>query len=143
MGPEILGVFIPIIAIVMGIGLAMMETVTSHRRRSQALEQRHRERLAAIDKGIELPPDAQDPEAQLELAKAMRKPRYLLRGLVFSAIGIALLTSWSGPADDTIRSIGWVVGAIGLAQLLYYVIEGRKERDQQPPAPPQDGAPRA
>ena len=36
MGPEILALLIPISAIVMGIGLAMMETVTTHRRRSHA-----------------------------------------------------------------------------------------------------------
>jgi hypothetical protein len=136
MRPDVLGVFIPIIAIVMGIGLAMLGTISSHRRRSQALEQRHRERMAAIEKGIELPPDASDPEAQLELAKAMRKPRYLLRGLVLTAIGGALLASWSGPADDVIRSLGWVVTAIGIATLVYYAVEGRKEKTPNVPQLP-------
>ncbi|MEZ5457956.1 MAG: DUF6249 domain-containing protein [Steroidobacteraceae bacterium] len=138
MRPDIIGVFIPIVAIVMGIGLAMLETVASHRRRSQALEQRHRERLAAIDKGIELPPDANDPEAQLELAKAMRKPRYLLRGLVLTGIGGALVFLWQGPADDTIRSLGWIVAVIGLATLAYYAIEGRKEKQPELPGQPAD-----
>jgi hypothetical protein len=136
MRPDIIGVFIPIVAIVMGIGLAMLETISSHRRRSQALEQRHRERMAAIEKGIELPSDANDPEAQLELAKALRKPRYLLRGLVLTAIGGALVTSWSGPSDNVILSLGWVVTAIGVATLVYYVVEGRKEK---PPELPRDG----
>ncbi len=136
MGPEIIGVFIPIIAIVMGIGLAMIETIASHRRRSQALEQRHRERMAAIEKGVELPPDANDPEAQLELAKAMRKPRFLLRGFVLVGIGGALIAFWHGGGEHTIRSLGWVVLAVGVAQLLYYAIEGRKERGPES-APPQ------
>ncbi len=147
MDPEIIAVMIPIVAIVMGIGLAMLEVVSSHRRRSQALEQRHRERMAAIEKGIELPPDANDPEAQLELAKAMRKPRYLLRGLVLTGIGGALLASWSGPSDHAILSLAWVVTAIGIATLLYYAVEGRKEKAPQLPrgldAPPgKDGNPR-
>lgn len=147
MGPEIIGVMIPIVAIVMGIGLAMLEVVSSHRRRSQALEQRHRERMAAIEKGIELPPDANDPEAQLELAKAMRKPRYLLRGLILTGIGGALVFLWHGPADDTIRSLGWIVAAIGIATLLYYAVEGRKEKAPQLPRgldalPGKDGNPR-
>lgn len=141
MGPEIIGVLIPVVAIVMGIGLAMLENVTSHKRRSQALEQRHRERLAAIEKGIELPPDAQDPEAQLELAKALRKPRYLLRGLVFSGIGAAMLLAWIGPAEDTIRSLGWILLAIGIAQLIYHAVAGRKEQDSAPPASPGGRAP--
>lgn len=133
MSPDVIGVFIPIIAIAMGIGLAMIGTITSHRRRSQALEQRHRERMAAIEKGIELPPDANDPEAQLELAKALRKPRYLLRGLVLTGIGGALLSSWSGPSDDVIRSLAWVVTAIGVATLVYHAFEGRKEKAPQLP----------
>ncbi len=114
----------------------MLETVSSHRRRSQALEQRHRERMAAIEKGIELPPDANDLEAQLELAKAMHRPRYLLRGLVLSGVGLALLLFWHGPSDDLFRNAGWVVLAIGLATLTCYVIEGRKEKPLSPPAPP-------
>ena len=128
MGPGEIAVLIPIIAIVMGVGLAMIETIASHRRRSQALEQRHRERMAAIEKGVELPPDANDPEAQLELAKAMRKPRFMLRGFVLVGIGGALIATWPGGDEHVMHTIGWVVLAIGVAQLLYYAIEGRKER---------------
>ena len=128
MGPGEIGVLIPIIAIVMGVGLAMIETIASHRRRSQALEQRHRERMAAIEKGVELPPDANDPEAQLELAKAMRKPRFMLRGFVLVGIGGALIATWPGGDEHVMHTIGWVVLAIGVAQLLYSAIEGRKER---------------
>lgn len=135
MDPEIIGVFIPIVAIVMGVGLAMIETIASHRRRSQGLEQRHRERMAAIEKGVELPPDANDPEAQLELAKAMRKPRYMLRGFVLIGIGGALVATWPGAGDHIIRTAGWVALAIGVAQLLYYAIEGRKERGPENPPP--------
>ena len=131
MGPDTLGIMIPIVAIVMGVGLAMIETVASHRRRSQALAQRHQERMAAIEKGIELPPDANDPEAQLELAKAMRKPRFLLRGFVLIGIGGALIATWPGDGDHVIRTAGWVALAIGVAQLLYYAVEGRKERDDR------------
>lgn len=128
MEPEIMALLIPITAIGMGIGLAMMETVTSHRRRSQALEQRHRERMAAIEKGVDLPLDNNDPEAQLELAKAMRKPRFLLRGFVLVGIGGALIMTWPGGDDHVMRTFGWIALAIGVAQLLYYAIEGRKER---------------
>lgn len=135
MSPDVVGVFVPIVAIIMGVGLAMIGAVTSHRRRSQSLAQRHAERMAAIEKGIDLPPDAGDPEAQLELAKALRPPRYLLRGLVFGGIGLALVLSWPGD-DHDIRSIGWVLAAVGAAHLVYYAIEGRKDRGLQLPAQP-------
>jgi hypothetical protein len=133
MSPDVIGVFVPIVAIVMGVGLAMLSEVTSYRRRSQALAQRHAERLAAIEKGVELPPDAGDPDAQIELAKALRPPRYLLRGLVYGGIGAALVLSWPG-GDHPIRTVGWVLAAVGVAHVIYYAIEGRKERrPQQPP----------
>ncbi len=127
MDSEMLGILVPLSAIVLGIGYAIVSVLTLHRRRSQALEQRHRERMAAIERGIELPPDANDPEAQLELARSLRRPRFLLRGFIYTGVGIALIASWSGPGDNVIRSIGFVALAVGVAQLLYYVIEGRKE----------------
>ncbi len=138
MGPEHLGLLIPIVATVMGLGLAMINSIGAHRRRSQALEQRHRERMAAIEKGLELPPEASDPEAQLELARDLRTPRYLLRGLVLTGIGIVLLVTWQGPAEEIVRSAGWIVTAIGVATLIYYGIEGRKEKPLSLPAPPGD-----
>lgn len=133
MSSDVIGTFIPIVAIVMGVGLAIIEAIGSHRRRSQALEQRHRERMAAIEKGIELPPEANDPEAQLELAKAMRKPRFLLRGLVIGGIGAALVLTRNGAVDDTVYRIGWVLVAVGVAHLIYYAFEGRKEPAASPP----------
>ena len=48
--------WIPIVAIVFGIGIAMLGVWTDHIRRSQILEHQHRERMAAIEKGITLPP---------------------------------------------------------------------------------------
>ena len=46
----------PIVAIVMGIGIGMQAIWTEHKRKAQILEQNHRERMHAIEKGIELPP---------------------------------------------------------------------------------------
>lgn len=135
MSPDVVGVFVPIVAIIMGVGLAMIGDITSHRRRSQSLAQRHAERMAAIEKGIDLPPDAGDPEAQIELAKALRPPRYLLRGLVFGAIGIALVLACP-EGDGEIHSLGWVLAAVGAAHLVYYAIEGRKDRGLQLPGRP-------
>ena len=39
-----------------GIGIGMLGLWTDHKRKSQMLEQMHKERMAAIEKGIELPP---------------------------------------------------------------------------------------
>ena len=58
MDPGVIGVFIPIVAIVMGIGIGMLAIWSEHKRKSQMLEQNHRERMQAIEKGIELPAHA-------------------------------------------------------------------------------------
>src|SRR5262245_40472155 len=47
--------WIPILSIVLGIGIAMLGLWTDHQRRTQKLEHLHRERMAAIEKGITLP----------------------------------------------------------------------------------------
>ena len=56
MDPGVIGVFIPIIAIVMGVGAGIVAIWSEHKRKAQLLEQNHRERMQAIEKGLELPP---------------------------------------------------------------------------------------
>lgn len=125
MTESIVGVFIPIVAIVMGIGLAMLEVVTSYRQRRTLIELHHRERLAAIEKGVEVPPLA---EGLLE-SKEVSPHRTLLRGLVWLFVGIGLLFAlpW---VDDELRYIGLIPGGVGLAYLIYYFMVGRKEAER-------------
>lgn len=53
---EIGGDMIAIAAIVMGIGFAMFSLYLHSRRKREFLQMHHAERMAAIEKGIELPP---------------------------------------------------------------------------------------
>ena len=55
MRPEIIGVFIPIVAIVMGIGIGMLAIWSEHKRKAQLLEQYHKERIIALERGLPLP----------------------------------------------------------------------------------------
>ncbi len=57
MAIELLALFIPIITIVLGVAIAIVWIVTAHRQKVQRFEMRHRERMAAIEKGLELPPE--------------------------------------------------------------------------------------
>ena len=50
---QILGVMIPIIAIVMGLGLGMLKIWTDYRKKREILQAHHAERMAAIEKGID------------------------------------------------------------------------------------------
>ncbi len=87
------------------------------------LEHRHKERLAAIDKGLELPPETPDPE----LDPSHRRPRYLLRGLVWLFSGLALGTFLYRAADADIGTLGLIPIGIGAAYLIFYFVEGRRE----------------
>src|SRR5215510_11120976 len=82
--------WIPIVAIVFGIGLAMLGLWTDHQRRSQKLEHMHRERMAAIEKGVPLPamPDDRDRDSKDE--KMANPARMLRSGILLLAVGIIL-----------------------------------------------------
>ena len=125
MNPETLGVFIPIIAIVMGIGLAMIGVVTGYQQRRTLIELHHKERLAAIEKGIEVPPP---PEGLLD-KQDVSPHRTLLRGLVWLFVGIGLMFALPF-LDDDLRYMGLIPGGVGLAYLIFYFMVGRKEAER-------------
>jgi len=118
----IVALFIPLFGIVFGILVAIVVIVTQHRQKIQRAELRHKERLAAIDKGLELPPDAGDPE---DAGKRSRSGS-LRSGLIGLGIGIVLYFAIGKVADEDVALFGLIPAAIGLANLIFYFIEGRK-----------------
>jgi hypothetical protein len=132
-----LGTLIPIVAIVMGIGLAIVGTLTDHQRKAQALEQRHRERMAAIEKGIEIPPELDSSALSGDGPVGQRKPeRFLLRGLVCLGIGIAILISSFTVLPQEVSFAGNILVALGVALLLYYFFGARKANKEPEAEPP-------
>jgi len=118
MSPDILGVMIPLSAIILGISAGIVGILTKHRQQLQRADLRHRERLAAMDKGVELPPELEDP---------VDRPRYLLKGLVWSFVGIAGYTALRALAGSEESLLAGIPFAIGLAYLVYYFVQGRHE----------------
>ncbi len=131
-----IGVLIPLVAVFMGIGLAIVSVITQHRARVAAMEQRHRERMAAIEKGIELPPDLVSDSA--DDAGRGRKPasRYLLQGLICLGIGAALLVSSFTIMPAELQLPGGILVAIGAALVIFYVATGRTKPPALPGDPP-------
>ena len=121
---EIIAVMIPIVAIVMGIGIGMLSLVLDYRKKRDMFGMHHKERLAAIEKGMEVPP--LPPEF---FQNGHRKPRTpadnLQRGLVLLLVGAAIMVALYHTYS---RSYLWglVPAAIGIANLLTYWIESRK-----------------
>ena len=56
MSEDAIAVFIPIIAIVMSLSIPIVFAIVDYRRRRDIIEAHHKERMAAIERGMELPP---------------------------------------------------------------------------------------
>lgn len=112
---------IPIFGIVFGILVAIVAIVTQHRQKIQRAELRHKERLAAIEKGLELPPETEDTD------NASRHSNSLRSGLIGLAVGIVLCIALNQLVGSRVALFGLIPAAVGAANLLFYFIEGRKK----------------
>ena len=119
MNTETIAVFIPIIAIIMGVGAGIVGIFSRHRQQLQRVELRHKERVVAMEKGLELPPELADMD--------VRRPRYLLKGLVYSFVGIGLYFPLSAVAGEDESLFALIPFAVGLAYLIFYFVQGRHE----------------
>ncbi len=135
----ILGVMIPIIAIVLGLGLGMLKLWLDYRKKREILQAHHAERMAAIEKGIELPPlppqfygsDVKSLPADVlreELKGRHVGLAYLRSGLIWLLVGIAISVALYTNHDGGRSSAAWWGGipiAFGLSKLLFYFIANR------------------
>jgi len=120
---EVIAIMVPIVAIVMGVGIGMLGLFLDYRKKREIYAMHHKERLIAIEKGIEVPP--LPPEFFRDSRRARAPSDYLRRGLILLLVGIAITIALF---DATRRNYLWglVPTAMGIANLLYYYIESRK-----------------
>jgi hypothetical protein len=121
---HIIPFFIPIIAIVMGIGIGMMSIWLDYQKRVRLFELNHKERLFALERGIELPPLPADffnrgNSMEEPLARRMNSLRW---GLLWLLLGIAL--AFAMLINNGFEGATWALLpiAVGVAQLIYYKI---------------------
>ncbi len=122
MEAESMTLLVPIFGIVFGVGVAIVTIVAGHRERVKRAELRHRERLAAIEKGIELPLDPIEPENR-------KKGSSLRSGLTGLFVGIVLYFALDRVTGDDVALFGLIPAAIGIANLIAYFVESRKNRN--------------
>ena len=120
----ILGVFIGLVSATLALSIPIIYIVLRSRRAQKAMELVHAQRMAAIERGMELPP------ASLEFATetGRGKPRTaLLPGLMWLFVGLAITGSnFSSYGDGPPLFVGLIPIGIGLAYLIYYFVEERK-----------------
>jgi hypothetical protein len=125
MDEDVVAIFIPIVAIVMSLSIPIVFAIVDYRRRRDIVEAHHKERMAAIERGMEIAPL---PESFfMGLEKKRRPGAQLLTGLVWLFIGIGLFMGLAAVAGRDVAFFALIPGGIGLAYLIYYFVEGRKE----------------
>jgi hypothetical protein len=118
-----LALFIPIVGIIMGVGAGMVSMYLAYRKRREIYTLYHQERLAAIEKGLDLPP--LPDEFFGEETKGGRPPRHLFKGLVWLFMGTGLLVAMYADHEGTKALYSLIPIGLGLAHLVYYFVEGR------------------
>ena len=125
---EIMGMTIGLVSVIMALSIPIAYLVLRYRRARRAMELLHAERMAAIERGMELPP----VQFEIETGPADgRRPRTaLLPGLMWLFVGLAIVihglaTDFDGPP----LFVGLIPVGIGLAYLIYYYVEERRFAD--------------
>ncbi len=118
---------IPIIAIIMGIGIGMWGMYLSYRKRKEIFTLYHQERMAALDKGVDLPPLPEAFFTEDGSARSVPNPhRHLFRGLMWVLVGIALTIALFAVDGLDSALFALIPVALGLAHLIYYFTVGKR-----------------
>jgi len=130
---DIVESIVPIFGIIFGVGLPVsipiVWIVLNYRKRRRLMELHHTERMAAIERGMEIPPL---PIELIDGRSARRRRTSLLPGLVWFFVGLALVIGSQSMHDNDFPSLfGLIPLGIGLAYLIYYFAEGRKLEQRQ------------
>lgn len=137
-----LGVMIPVIAIVGGLATGMVAIVTDYRRRREIYELHHKERMYALERGLELPPLPANlledgvERAFADTVKASRPWRYrsgLRSGLTWFFVGLGIGTALYLNAGIEQASWALIPIGLGLAKLIFHALSADAAL---PPAPP-------
>ena len=131
-GPvQVLGIMIPIIAIVFGIGVAFWSIYWEHRTK----QLQYAERQLMIEKGLTPPPVLPDEGKKRATPEdSLRKGTIMLFLGIGCGIGYLVLlnASAAGPPPWLAGVAGAIVGLLGVGNLVYYFI-ARKHETWKPP----------
>jgi hypothetical protein len=120
--------FIGLIVVVLIFSIPIFYIITRSRRLNRAMELMHSERMAAIERGMELPVTSLEMHSD-QIVREKRPRTALLPGLVWLFVGLAISASrlsFDGHETPPLM-VGLIPAGIGLAYLIYYFVEERKQ----------------
>ena len=124
-GTEMFGMFIGLVSSTLVLSIPIVYIVLRYRRTQKGMELVHAQRMAAIERGMELPPASLD--FGLEQSNRSKPRTALLPGLMWFLVGAAISSaSLASDGDGPPMFLTLIPVAIGLAYLIYYFAEERK-----------------
>jgi hypothetical protein len=115
-----MGLLFSLLAVTVSLGTLIVWIVVWHRRRVHEADCRHKERMAAIEKGLDLLPESAPQREQMPV-----RSRTLLRGLIWLGVGLAITFGAHDLSPPPLNGFRWIPIAVGAAYLIFYFVEGR------------------
>ena len=134
MNPAVIGAFIPIVAITLGIAIGSLAIWSEHKRKLELIDRLHKERMLALEKGVE--PPALPPAMVGNLASKPQPrflwPRAMRNGLMLLFCGVVLYFAVDNAGGEEGAIFMLVPAALGLANLIYAAVIWKQEQDEPP-----------
>jgi hypothetical protein len=112
---------IPIVAIVFGAAAGMLNVWLNHRRKQHMLEQWHKERMTAMEKGIPVPEIPAALFAEIDRLAAIRS------GISLLLVGVVVYIAMVQGIDEDLAWFGLIPAAVGIGNLLYAALLSRRK----------------
>jgi hypothetical protein len=107
----------------------MLNVWVVHRRKQLMLEQWHKERMTAMEKGLPLP----DAPAHVFNDAEMSSVRLVRNGISLILIGIIVYIATARALDEDLALFGLIPCAVGAANLIYAALLARRKQPTVPP----------
>jgi hypothetical protein len=125
---------IPIVAITLGIAIGALAIWSEHKRKLELIDRLHRERMLALEKGVEppaLPPGmVGDLAAKTKLVPKYLWPKAMRNGLALFFGGIVMFFAVDRAGGSEGAMFMLVVAVIGLANLIYAAVLWQQEKSE-------------
>jgi hypothetical protein len=119
--------FITFMVMWMLLFFGVLAIVLTYRHNRHAIDLNHKERMNALERGLELPPQ---PSPGNALQPEARPGYYLHRGLMLTLLGLSLMAALGVNAGLRSALWGLPVAALGIAYLILCWVGARMEKQR-------------